>query len=608
MSSLISVPFFPDEMLPSFLSRIARANGRSTLRAFLKDLGLTPRLIAQGNEEELCRLADIICHSPNDLISRRLVNRSHVTAEYRGVVHSRAGGFRVCPDCIRDDRADITRMPGTRRYGRTAWVFGCISTCGLHGRRLVKLPEVFHGGFPDFYEALDKAGDDFAAQGATGHVTITDLEIYYGNRADGGKSAGGLADLLSLPNAARLSEWMGVGAIYGREPSMVRLGEEELRQARDAGFQALRDGEDAVYQLLDRISTPRPVGIVAGGNGFYGRLYRKLQSAEPASEFQWFRELLRKHATATERIPNRAKLFGAIGGGAWTTIKAIADEVGLHSQTVQRYLTEHFGYEPTGSHEGLVSKDSAEGLLSALRGTIDLPGVSELLGWSEYDCRLLASIGIFVPVATIRGPEGTERHRYNPEAVSNVMSHLRGLASSQTEGLVRFTYLKGVDRDNLLKAAFNGRLGQLGYRKGKSLLDSLFVSLQEVAASFPKSEGILAKVVRERLALDPKALTALLAKGLLEMAPSGTPGFFLITDASVERFESTYVTVGFLRRQSGLHHSILRSRMQFLGIKPAFTTDETRAVIIRREDANRLMDAEITEVMWRRRAIRSGTR
>jgi hypothetical protein len=603
MTQLLRVPFFSDESLPSFLSRTARANGRSTLRSFLADLGLSPKLVASGHEDELRRVADTISVPAEELLARRFVIISRLSLEYRGVRHLRNPGFRVCPACIAEDSRVEARMPGTRKYARTAWSFKYVSCCAFHRRRLVQLPSIFDGGCPDFSQTLDN-GREFLERHSDESATITRLERFYADRADDRAHPGGLADLLSLPNAARLSGWLGVAAVYGREHPVAQLDEEQLRQARDVGFSALQEGEDAVRALLDRISKPKPVGVIAGGNGFYGRLYREVQKAEPQPQFEWFRELLRDHATTNKRIAGRARVFGLVETGGWTSVKAISDEVGLHHQTVQRYLTEHFGYERAPSREALVRAEDAERLLSSLRGTVGLPEVSELLGWPEVDCRRLASIGILVPAATIRGPGGTERHRYDPHAVVEIRATLRRFTSSDADDLVSVGRLTNVDQDRLLKAAFSADLKRFAHLESATISKSLLVSRTEAVSRFSLLQGIDGALVRDRLALDPKALAALLDKAILKLASQSAGGRYVVTEDSVSDFEQKYVTLGLLRRETGIHQSTLLARMELIGIKAAYPVSELRATVLRREDAARLTDPGITHACWRSRLSR----
>lgn len=485
-------------------------------------------------------------------------------------------------------------MPGTREYARTAWSFSCIACCGVHRRHLVRISPAFASTrLPDFHEALDLERGALVAGEEAEKTTVTELEYYYGSRADLREYPGGLAERLSLPNALRLSEWLGVAAVFGRNNSGT-LQVEEIRLARDVGFRALQAGYDAVRALLDQISTPRPEFITAGGKGFYGSLYLRVLEASPASEFAWFRELLRDHLTVVGRVPAKAKAFGEIGARGNTTLNALSIETGLHPQTLQRYLSEHYGYEPGPgrTHKTLIPSESAAGVLSSFGGTVEIDGLTKLLGWSAEDCRRLARLEIIKPAAATKGPMGRVRYRYNSIAVAKVKERLVSAACGSEDGLKAMGRLRAVDLDAVFKAAFSGRLSRFGYREAGSLGKSLLVSRDEVLERFPKSGEIHCVEACRRLILETKALPSLFKLGVLEPAAGSEVSHSFISTASIERFEQTYVTFGYLKKESGLHQATLKSRMSLHGVTAAFTYAEIGATILTREDAVRLIGSK----------------
>jgi hypothetical protein len=69
MTGLLHVPFYPDETVMSFLSRMARANGRRSLAGFLEDLGFSPILVKSGTKSEYIKLEKLFGLRPTELAS-----------------------------------------------------------------------------------------------------------------------------------------------------------------------------------------------------------------------------------------------------------------------------------------------------------------------------------------------------------------------------------------------------------------------------------------------------------------------------------------------------------------------------------------------------------
>ncbi len=246
MSGLLRVPFFGDELLTSYLSRTAVANGSESLRSFCSDVGLDYRGIIRGDSNEVAKTARLLGRPQGDLLGRRVALKGRRSVEYAGLVFDRGmmnrTPLRYCPDCLDEDDHDASRMPGTRRYARTSWAFRYVRTCERHSRPLLTLEKARR-----WSDGLDFLATPLTAPAELERTSTppSGFERFVIDRLQGRVGHGAILDGFPLPACIDLCEQLG-SAIF----SPGRQGPRN----EGHGFDVLVAGELGVLELFDLVA------------------------------------------------------------------------------------------------------------------------------------------------------------------------------------------------------------------------------------------------------------------------------------------------------------------------------------------------------------------
>jgi hypothetical protein len=169
----------PRETIPSFLSRMAAANGLGS-SDFALDMGLTLRKFIELDAKALQRLAEL-----SDLGAERLESLISWTGQPIGNIRMAFRGdtfvsralrnpkIRGCPICLRNDAKAHGGSPFEAMAMRGDWQLREVDICVRHGHRLVQLWEI---GPPshrfDIRERLEEICDDIL-QGRLDDAEVT---------------------------------------------------------------------------------------------------------------------------------------------------------------------------------------------------------------------------------------------------------------------------------------------------------------------------------------------------------------------------------------------------------------------------------------------------
>jgi hypothetical protein len=380
MTGLLHVPFFGDELLTSYLSRMARANGRMEMRPFLADLGLNARGIVRGEPEHANKLEEVLCHQPGALRIHGFspVDTRHVSTRRMVFPSGSVTPFaaRFCPECLDEDSSDHNRMSGTRMYGRFQWALRCVSACHRHQQRLVGISSATADRWVDigqFAGAADLARDFCSLAEywiSTSHrrkaqetpYPSTGFERFAVERLGGKYGHGRILDAMPLPACIDACGLVGSASRFGRLFRLPYPGGSDERAALAQGFDILAEGEEAFRSLLDRLAGSRP----ADGPGFHGSL-STLLGQRPATHDP-LKAVLRAHAQrhiATMAIGNGLN-------GDRTSVGVVAASVGLPPRTVARYLIERGEIRSLTSNPAkiVITTKIAEGAVGVLADDI----------------------------------------------------------------------------------------------------------------------------------------------------------------------------------------------------------------------------------------------
>lgn len=597
MTGLIKLVLHSDETLASFLSRLARINGRNALLGFLRDFGLSAIKIHQGDIAEFERLARVI-DTPVEALLDRSVRCPGAIAEYRGEKFNRLKlsriVSRVCAHCLRDDESGSVGRPGTRSYARVLWMISSVYSCPRHDRALTAI-DAHTYVMPDLYRGLEKSADALArAILADEYLRSTDFERFVERRLAGTRSDGELLDAVPLQAAIDLCEIFGMARLRGRKFTLRGNDELELREAAEFGYRALVDDRDGVLLILDELASTKSRAAVRGGRAIYGSLYFLLNQKTRGPEYDVIRQIIREHTTRKVATLSGASVFGKVGEAGLTVTNSLAKETGLHAATVARYLADIAGSKRVTEDrdDTFIDANLATDAVAALSDTMLLPAASELLGWKINDCRRLVNLGILVP-AVGRAVKGFGlKPRYARTTVLELKERLLARAASRAENLqsLRTLNLSIVEgHDDILRAVFDGRLQIIGYVDGRSVLDAISVDFREVIRRCP-SATISGRAVCKMLRLERTTLLGLLSIGAFENRAEGTA--IAICAGDLDAFDRKYVSAAQVKRDHGLRRGDFDRRLSESGVSLAFPFEDIGQMIVERADVPRLLLAK----------------
>ncbi|MFC5757969.1 TniQ family protein [Rhizobium sp. GCM10022189] len=480
---LLRVPFFEDELLTSFVSRMARANGRLSMNAFCSDLGLKADAIATGNGREIAKLAVIFGYPEEELISRRLVGDTDRVA--------RSGGerlpprldklhLRVCPDCLSDDEQEKSRMPGTRQYARAVWLLADVGTCTRHGLELTALPysSLQRKKSYDFCLLVDDFRGRIQQHARTGNRRIpTLLETFIMDRLAGKRAHGGILDNLDLDAGIELCRILGSAVVGGRRSKMAEAGEDP--NAVNLAFRALRHGGFELELALKRIANERGNGIET-----LDWLYRELRNREPPIRRLscLVADFVGRHCT----FLYQASEIAAADRETWLPISKVAAESSASLVIVANLLATDDTSPPVA--RSFIRRDQAERVISSLAKSCIVAQAATMLGCSSMDCRLMIKYGLLQRIGKRMEAPLHSSDRVSISEIENLKAKVRKRASSRKPGMTsmhRAAAMMKISRVRVLQMVLDGEFANVGFDAsgGSAIFRSVVVDTSELNIS-----------------------------------------------------------------------------------------------------------------------------
>lgn len=445
MTGLLQVPFFEDELLTSFVSRMARANGRADLHRFCRDLGLDRLGIIRGDVGSIANLEKALSQPAGSLTSQAFYKVGTRHIRFRDMIFA-AGSIgpvarKFCPHCIHEDQANRCRMPGTRVYARLAWAMYSYNVCERHGDQLVLFEDVNRSCKAGNDIAMSRASSDFCSQIDLWHPTdqsevlvvapsSPSFERFIADRLSGRTGHGELLDKIPLPAAIEVSQLLGL-AVENGQRFRWQIGERlETSSVAARGFQALKRGEIGVNAVLDQIAARADNNRSQGSYGTLSEVLSRRPETHGAIKL-----LLAKHAANNQLVLAQSESCDDV------SVAEIAATVGLPPRIVCRYLVQEglLTKIPTQPASVMVTSSEAAKAVEALADAASFDDVQSILGCSLSELRSLARSGL---VSQIMGPIPTHSGRgtdlYSRSSLLRLRGSVRGLCGRPTAGFIPF--------------------------------------------------------------------------------------------------------------------------------------------------------------------------
>lgn len=273
----LTLPFQPNETLPSYCSRIAAVNGIGSASEFSAHFGFSFDHLTKGWYVDLDVFAELV-GKELDQLQHGQITQFRKTVETCGEVFTRefidTQRCRLCPTCVLNDIGP--KYSFHRAYSRAEWMLRFVHTCQDHGSPLVS------------FGSLRKNACDFATQVRTiineleSHVTVarsnvpTRLQDYVINRLRGGKTQGIWLDGFAVQAAAHFTELLGAMARDGTDPDLEGYTSGDWIEVADIGFEIAKDGAAAVRAALQVFLASKQSAHRIRASVFFGRLSAEL--------------------------------------------------------------------------------------------------------------------------------------------------------------------------------------------------------------------------------------------------------------------------------------------------------------------------------------------
>ncbi|TBF35230.1 hypothetical protein ELG88_08380 [Rhizobium leguminosarum] len=603
MTALFRVPMHADETLTSWVSRLARANECGFTRQLCLDLGLDMVLLNRGDEDEIRRLA-ALADEPADLLLRHAVvvgdgDGSLVGGSYFSKRSLRRSKLRFCPLCIGDDDRDQSRMAGTRRYGRTHWMFPQIEACPTHSVAIVQSSHVRQGRHPhDFTTMLEISEEEYPRLlQKSMPMTANEFERYICERLAGHRQHGEVLDELSLSAGLAACELFGVAIIHGRDAKATTLSQEAIREARATGYRSLAIGRSGFEGSLDRIRQNSSQVNVRGGQAMYGRFYLALNENYDHPHYGELRKMIRDYTLSVEPVLNGSDFFGPIEHSPWTSVGVVARETGYPDSTLRKILVElgHLTTLRQDRSEQFISTDAAQKAIVALNDMLTLAEAANILGVLVPTASRFVKDGLLQPVLQGRS---TSPHRYklldrysrrDVDAFANsLLSRATAALSDEMTDLTDAAKKCGLKLAELLRLMLDDKLvGVAQFDDGVGLKRLRFDWREiESLVSVPDEAVIDRAKFCKRLLINPEAFAYLVRTGALEaeqrqLRAARCPTW-VVSDAVVREFEARYATVATLSKETGVGTKGVGSWIREHAVPLAFPVESVKQVIVER--------------------------
>lgn len=407
----ITVPLHTDEIITSYCSRIAAANGIPSARVFANDMTLDFTGLANGKPAAVQRLAELVRLTPSQIEHAVVVTdqkHAHVSGQTFSRPHFRRHRLRFCPHCIMEDEAANFGRRQSRAYGRMNWLITFIRTCPVHRARLITSIKTSTIAVHDFVVRLGWERPNMSEHLlASSRQEPTKLERYVSNRLLGKESGMRLLDSMPLYAAAQTAEWVGATMTQGVDFMPDSLSEMDWQEAAKAGFEVLADGKAGVRRFLEDLCakyTTNP-GVRQGGK-VLGRFYAllKWQRRDPA--YDPIREIV--HSVAAECLPLGPgdDVFGSITRRKWHTVITAARQ---HRQSPGSIATKFraagllpYNGTPYRNRRVLVDAREADELLVAAESAISSAAASRMLNLDTVQLFAIIREGLLTPIMSTK--------------------------------------------------------------------------------------------------------------------------------------------------------------------------------------------------------------
>ncbi len=608
----VKVEFHDDEAPLSFASRLAAANGYSSMDRMLRLMGLQSRKVQSGDAGAMEALAHWSGENTEarlrypGLMSQKTKTRKFGSATLLGITRSgSADDVRCCAECVAGDMKRAGREVA-RPYIRSWWLIPEIENCPLHNRTLVSLPLLKNASVGDIARRVETfivRQNDVSSLSTD--VVDSQLDAYV-LRCIRGENQGGFLDHIEAHIAVGFCEHLG--------SDLVKLSPEPKGgiSAREVGYRVASRGHKSIVETMGEIYRRKTeVGNGDGrgkGKGYQAlfpsvKSWLKTKIGNP--EYEIVLDVVREATARNTPIGPGDNFMGGVKKRYLHSVESASKEFGIHRKRVRAILTEARILEKAAHrNNALASFDAslAEPLLRAAISSVPASEAAEMLGVAPQRVKKLSDSGL---LPSVEGEMNYRRAfvRIKRSDVEDLLSRLEETAQCVTEignllPIAIAARKTALHVPTLVTMILAGRLKRIFYvgsvcNIGTLLLDheelmsELKTGGREIVAVTPE-QLLSLREAEKRLRVCAGTAAALIKHGFLAVVErrEHTRGYRLngIASKSLDQFEASYISSHQLAKVHGTHARIMRAHLESLGIQPIYKTVGTQGAFFRHAD------------------------
>jgi hypothetical protein len=430
------------------------------------------------------------------------------------------------------------------------------------------------------------------------------LETYVLDRIRNGRGAAWL-DTCSLNGAVKSCEIIGAVLLHGRTPNLTKFSEDDWEAAGAAGYAIARQGEEALRRFFSSLqeTCPTQAGQV-GPQAIFGRLYQWLNYQGRGEEGAPLRDLLRQYLLETMPVgPGNSLLGRMVESRRVHSIYTLSKATGQHPKRLRKILIEA-GLVPEDAtdivdNRVVFNADEAEQLVRRFATSVPLTEVAAYLNCSRVHARLLYEREFIRPVVDASTSLASGKHSFEKEDLDNFFARLLHSATPMSDLEAGFADLPRAAKRaccsamEIVALVLEGRLKRLRRDLRQQGYLALLVDVEEVQALVRlnlNAQGMTLREVERRFGTHTKVVEALIRTGdgplptMTVINPVNRCPQTVVPFDSLEAFEREYVGLTHLARERGVHHVVLRKRLDAAGVVPALTREKFGATFYRRSE------------------------
>lgn len=584
----------------SFASRLGAANGYRSLKSFLASGGTTVTDLAKGDLEALAKLAAWSGAEPEPLAKFAVVSSSDRNTWRVGEATfnrdmRRGRRFRYCPNCTSDDVKFGHGHPASRPYVRAQWLTRAVENCTRHVRPLVEVD------FPDYYE------NDFARYVMTNLPVIETLasknltprsvsvDLYAENRIRG---------ILQEPYLDRFQAYVAIDLCYylgrfaKRQHATWALVPSELQASslREVGFYFARQGAEHIRDLVvTSIRAQKPNG---SEKFLFGHLGRWLRSNVSKPDFAELVELFQDVAERNLPFGPGDLCFVPVQKRYLHSIKSASVQYGLFEKRVAQLMRDAGLIDHEKLNHGRIYFDAeqAHDILASAAETLTSKEARLELAVTEDVMADLLREGLLARVEVRAEARTYSRIRREDLAefkrkIAAASSHSEFTSSMAT--ITDVSQKCGCRAYEVLALILKGELSRVfvpnleGFKIHDVRVDvdeSVQMIIAAREAEFQRENAGYVTFDEAQVILKVKPLTIkyLAERGLISvsklLSPLSSRNKDFVSVASLESFQSEYVTLGELSAKYATHAITVTKAFEKMGLK---ATPERAGVVTR---------------------------